>query len=62
MEKLEVGQVWSNGKTRREIFQIRDDGSIDCIGASLLKNKTESEFRSWIARTGAKLEGRDGEL
>lgn len=66
MEKLEVGQVWKSvmGIRGRKILRITgpekyadikyrniDDGRINLIFAS--------NFQRWIARTGAKLEGRD---
>lgn len=61
MEKLEVGQVWSNGKTKRKIadgsFWIRTWWFTE---GGCLMSAYKSTFENWISRTGAKLEGTDG--
>lgn len=60
MAKLEAGQVWK-GRVKRSIYAASDreirytqeEGS--CVAWT-----TPSAFNAWIARTEAKLEGRDG--
>ena len=60
---LEVGQVWANGKQRREIFRINEvDVFYTHVGVGKIVGGAVyiENFRRWIARTNAKLEGRDG--
>lgn len=64
MEKLEVGQVWRNGKTIRKVISIY--GSYPMVEYELGLNgwvsfaQQEFTFIKWISRTGAKLEGSNG--
>ena len=74
MEKLEVGQMWSGNvldflnEPETESRKIHDYGKgfygrilVSYLMVDGSDNECEeSEFQEWIARTGAKLEGRDG--
>ena len=67
MERIEVGQVWVSDGRKRTIVRI--DPPLDKIQSDIhfVTNSRQSDqawgpnFRKWITRTGAKLEGRDGE-
>lgn len=60
MEKLEVRQVWKSKTRVREIRNITANMIVyhDSKSAFVTNNVFESTFQQWIARTGAKLEGR----
>lgn len=63
MEKLDVGQVWQNGRRGREIVAIYL-GLVKYADAEAPfpeMHATVATFKAWITRTGAKLEGRNGE-
>lgn len=62
MEKFQAGQIYVNGKTTRKIADgctwIRTWWFTE---GGYLKSSYKSTFENWVTRTGAKLEGIDGE-
>ena len=61
MIKLEAGQTWSNGKTRRRITHVIHRGDIIFFTMKTdnylpVHERYSADFCAWIERTGATLQ------